>query len=193
MWPNFEENPEAIVVQRLHAIGETDRLAHVSAPVDGVRGLAVRQRAADEVPCDGMAGGDIVTFRASASMRSSAGSMSGECAASDTYSRCPTTLRFANAVSTVSTARASPEMTTLSGPLTAAMATRSLNGAIAASNVLDRGEQRRHHASRRQALHQPPAPRDESQPILERKHAGRAGRGIFADGMPNDRRGGHSP
>ena len=81
----------------------------------------------------GIVGGEIATPRARASIRSSAGSTSGECAASDTNNRWPITLRRAKASSTVSTAPVSPEITTLSGPLMAAIATRSRSGTIAAS------------------------------------------------------------
>ena len=126
-------------------------------------------------------------------MRSSAGSISGECAASETYSRCPTTLRFANSVSTVSTAAASPEMTALCGPLTAATARRSLSGGDRQLNVLERGEQRRHRAVARMLLHQPPAARDQPQPVLERENSGRAGGGVFPHGMADDRGRGRRP
>ena len=81
----------------------------------------------------GMEGGANVTLRARASIRSSAGSTSGECAASDTNSRCPKTLRRPKFSSKLSTAPVSPEITTLSGPLMAAIATRSRRGAIADS------------------------------------------------------------
>ena len=134
MRPNLEGNPEAIIVQRLHAIRETDRLAHVFAPVRSASGASPFGSGRPmRFHAIGMAGADIVTFRASASMRSSAGSTSGECAASETNSLCPTTLRRAKAASTVSTADVSPEITTLPGALMAAMATRSRRGAIAAS------------------------------------------------------------
>ena len=119
-------------MERLDSICEADRLAHVFPPVDGVRSLAVRQRATVKFHAIGMEGRDITTPRASASMRSSAGSTSGECAASDTNSRCPMTLRRAKAASTVSTADVSPEITALPGALMAAMATRSCKGATAA-------------------------------------------------------------
>ena len=64
-------------------------------------------------------------------MASSAGATRGECAASETNSFWPCTSRVAKSASKASTAWASPETTTLSGALMAAMASRSARGAMA--------------------------------------------------------------
>ena len=80
-------------------------------------------------------------------------------------------------------------MTTLSGPLTAAIGHPAARRArAAAATRASRAGTDGHRPPARQRLHQPPARGDQREPVLQAEHAGDAGGDVLAHAVPGHRR-----
>ena len=185
---DLDEHPMTLRPHRADGLDKPHGLAQMTAPVRGARPVGGGRHRPRHAGHHGIAAGRCTTSAAACSKASSTGSMSGECDGVGDRQARVSMPAASNSRTTARTHALAPEMTTRSGPLTAAIARLAAYGATEAFTPRLLREDGRHLPALGAEPPQPAARGDELQSVLEAHHARDARGGVLAEAVAQHRR-----